>query len=179
MKISPKLQRQVFSPTVPSNSEHYQRQTRFNRIKEPNLLAIASTSGDIAILSYPALDSVYSAIAEGDVYDLDFSPADNDMVSTLLHFLIYLRLFISQPNPCTSYHSVTQNESGYRIKSNYRSCNLRPSSPGFSILRHHLWYIDVPGFWVQRPFYVLWTIEVLKGHTFNYASLTSNKVGDS
>jgi hypothetical protein len=82
MKISPKLQRQVFSPAAPSSSEHYQRQTRFNRIKDPSLLGIASTSGDIAILSYPALESVYSAVAEGDVYDLDFSPADNDMVST-------------------------------------------------------------------------------------------------
>lgn len=97
MKITPKLQRQVFLPTTPSSSEHYQRQTRFNRIKEPNLLGIASTSGDIAILSYPALESVYSAVAEGDVYDLDFSPADNDMVSILLTFLFTLdRLYHNQ-----------------------------------------------------------------------------------
>jgi hypothetical protein len=82
-KISPKAQKQVFSSATSLSSEHYQRQTRFNRIKDPSLLAVASTSGDIAILSYPNLEAVYSTVADGDVYDLDFSPADNDMVSFL------------------------------------------------------------------------------------------------
>lgn len=79
-KISPKIHKQVFTPAMPLNPEHYQRQTRFNKVKDPTLLAVASTSGDISILSYPNLESVYSTVADGDVYDLDFSPADNDMV---------------------------------------------------------------------------------------------------
>jgi hypothetical protein len=59
----------------------YQRQTRFNRSADPTLLAIASTSGHLHILSFPDLEQVYCTNVEQDIFSLTFSPADNDTVS--------------------------------------------------------------------------------------------------
>jgi hypothetical protein len=80
-KISLRQQKQVFTPSTPFNPEHYQRLTRFSRHTDPSLLAIASTSGDLSVLAFPGLEQVYSMKADGDIYALDFSPADNDTVS--------------------------------------------------------------------------------------------------
>lgn len=77
-KIAIKLQKQVFSPSIPFNTDHYQRLTKFS--KSENLLGVTSTSGDLAVLSYPSLEVVYSVKVDGDVYSIDFSPADNDTV---------------------------------------------------------------------------------------------------
>lgn len=81
--VSPKIllrqQKQVFSST-PFNPENYQRLTRFNRHADPNLLAISSTSGELSVLAFPALEQVYNMKVDGDIYGLDFSPADNDTV---------------------------------------------------------------------------------------------------
>jgi hypothetical protein len=80
-KITPKLQKQVFTPSIPFDSEIYQRQTRFNG--EENLLAISSTSGDISINSFPQLEQIKSMKADGDVLSVDFSLAENDTVFLL------------------------------------------------------------------------------------------------
>jgi hypothetical protein len=79
-KIVLRQQKQIFSSSTPFNPEHYQRVTRFNRHADPSLLAIASTSGDLSVLAFPSLEQVYSMRADGDIYSLDFSPADNDTV---------------------------------------------------------------------------------------------------
>ena len=79
-KITSKIQKQIFTPSIPFDSENYQRQTRFNRIVDANLLAIASTAGDLSIVSFPGLEQVHSIKADGDILSLDFSPADNDTV---------------------------------------------------------------------------------------------------
>jgi len=82
-QISPKLAKQVFTPSIPFNTDQYQRLTRFNRLQDPNLLAISSNSGDLSILSFPSLDIVYSTSVSEDISSIDFSPADND---TVRHF---------------------------------------------------------------------------------------------
>ena len=88
LKITPKLQKQVFPISTPFNPDHYQRQTRFNRSTDPSLLAIASTSGDLSVVSFPTLDTLYSTKADGEIYSLDFSPADNDTVIALVSQLM-------------------------------------------------------------------------------------------
>lgn len=82
-KITPKQQKQVFPISEPFDTELYQRQTRFNRHVDPTLLAIASTSADLSVLSFPGLEQVYSSRADGEIYSLDFSPADNDTVVSM------------------------------------------------------------------------------------------------
>src|SRR5438046_6395979 len=77
-KIQLKQQKEIFPPSTPFNQDDYQRQTKFN--PPTNLLAISSTSGSLSILSFPTLESIYSTTADGDIYSLDFSPADNDIV---------------------------------------------------------------------------------------------------
>jgi len=80
-KLLAKSQKQVFPISTPFSSEEYQHQTCFNRLVDPTLLAIASTAGYLYILSFPGLEEVYTTKADGDIYSLDFSPADNDTVS--------------------------------------------------------------------------------------------------
>jgi hypothetical protein len=75
-----KVQKEIFAPTLPFDTDIYQRLTRFNRLGDPTLLGISLTSGDLSILSFPSLETVYSMKAEGDVLSMDFSPAANDTV---------------------------------------------------------------------------------------------------
>lgn len=82
-KVIPKAQKQVFATLTPAGTEHYQRLTRFNRLTDPNLLALASTSGELAVLSFPDLEQIYFTKEDGDIYSLDFSPAENDTVHLL------------------------------------------------------------------------------------------------
>jgi hypothetical protein len=87
-QITFKLQKQVFQPSIPFDTEYYQRQTSFNRLTDPTLLALGSTSGQLSILSFPALDQVFSTNANADIYALDFSPAQNDTVTFPSHVVI-------------------------------------------------------------------------------------------
>src|SRR5579871_6024429 len=77
-KLVLKQQKQILPISSPDN---YQRLTKFN--PSGTLLATASTSGDLSIVSFPALEPVYFTKAEDDIISLDFSPADNDTVSPL------------------------------------------------------------------------------------------------
>ena len=58
---------------------------------------MASSLGDLSIVSFPALEPIYFTKAEDDIFSLDFSPADNDTVppSILPYSPVFLRIQIA------------------------------------------------------------------------------------
>jgi hypothetical protein len=77
LKITETSQKNIINPSKTAEADIYPHYIQFNSRTDPKFLAFALSTGDVAVVSYPALEVVYKTTVDGDIYGLDFPPTED------------------------------------------------------------------------------------------------------